>query len=51
VISANTGGDGAALAPDISYALGPQNKISVEYGGFYTGDYYSNAVMARWTAK
>jgi uncharacterized protein with beta-barrel porin domain len=51
VISANTGRDGAALAAGLSYALGPQNKISVQYDGFFTGDYYSNAVMGRWTAK
>jgi outer membrane autotransporter protein len=51
VISATTGRDGAAVVAGLSYALGPQNKISVQYDGFFTGSYYSNAVVGRWTAK
>jgi uncharacterized protein with beta-barrel porin domain len=50
VVGANVGRDGADVTASLSYALGPQNKISVQYDGFFTGNYYSNAVVGRWTA-
>jgi hypothetical protein len=51
VVSADTAADWAVAQVGAHYALGPMNKITVQYSGWFNGDYTSHGVLGRWTGK
>jgi len=51
VIGTDLGDDAVVVDAGASYALGPQNDLSVRYIGRFLSDYDSNSVSGRWTYK
>ena len=51
VVSAETSRDAAVVGAGANFMFSPLNTISIMYNGYLTGDYYSNAVIGRWTYK
>jgi trimeric autotransporter adhesin len=51
VIGTELGADAVVVDAGASYALGPQNDLSVRYIGRFLSDFDSNSVSGRWTYK